>query len=210
MSTARHMRLLAITLGLAAMGSIRRYRARTLLMQKGDSGSAFLIILSGRVKAFVCDDSDREFVFRVCTRGDLVGELALDGGVRTASVITMEPTVCSEVTLHTLHAQLQAHPQLAALLLERVIRCARCASDTARGLALDDVYRRVIALLEQLAETRQGERGIFAKVSQREIAARIGSSREMVSRIMRQLQHGGYVRMHPGRLLFLRRLPTAW
>jgi CRP/FNR family cyclic AMP-dependent transcriptional regulator len=196
--------------GLASVGSIRRYRSRTLLMQEGDQGSAAFVILCGRVKAFVRGDDDREFVFRVFTRGDLVGELALDGGPRTASVITLEPTVCSEVTLHTLHAQLQAHPQLSTLLLARVIRCARCASSSARGLALHDVYQRVVVLLEQLAETRQGERGIFAKLSQREIAARIGSSREMVSRILRELQRGGYIHLNPGRLLFLRRLPTAW
>jgi CRP/FNR family cyclic AMP-dependent transcriptional regulator len=195
---------------LAAVGSIRRYRSRTLLMQEGDPGSAIFIVIAGRVKAFVRSEDDREFVFRVFTRGDLVGELAFDGGPRTASVITLEPTVCAEVTLRTLQAQLHANPELSTLLLKRVIRCARCASGSARGLALHDVYQRVTALLEQLAETRHGERGIFAKLSHREIAARVGSSREMVSRILRELQRGGYVHMYRGRLLFLRRLPTAW
>lgn len=195
---------------LAQLGTVRTYRSRTLLIQEGDAGSSLFIILAGRVKAFARDENDREFAFGTFAAGDFVGELALDGGARTASVETLEPVVCCVVTLRTLQQQMLAHPPLAAMLLQRVIRCARSASGSARGLALNDVYQRIIALLEQLAETRQGERGIFGKVSQREIAARVGSSREMVSRILRDLQHGGYVRIRPGCLLFLRRLPTAW
>src|SRR6478672_3114097 len=80
---------------LAALGVQREYRKNTMLIHEGD---ALFIILSGRVKVYAVDASDREVTYGVLGPGQYFGEMSLDGGPRSASVITLEPTVCSAVT----------------------------------------------------------------------------------------------------------------
>ena len=88
--------------GLAERGQPRRYRKGTLLIQEGDHGDTQFIVMSGRVKAFSIDDRDREIVYGVYGPGEYLGEMSLDGGPRSASVITLEPTVCVVITRQTL------------------------------------------------------------------------------------------------------------
>ena len=108
-------------------------------------------MLTGRVRAYSLGANDRELTFGVYGPGEYVGEMSLDGGPRSASVITLEPTTCSVVTRHTLREHIAAHPDFAFELLARVIRRARLATSNARSMALIDVYGRVTRLLEELA-----------------------------------------------------------
>ena len=79
---------------LAARGELRRYRKGTLLIQEGDHGDTIFIIQSGRLRAFSAGDNDREITYGVYGPGEYLGELSLDGGPRSASVITLEACTC--------------------------------------------------------------------------------------------------------------------
>ena len=85
----------------------------------------------------------------------------------------------------------------------------RLAGDR-RGLALQDVYSRVVRLLQELSEPVGEERVVRRKLTQQDIADRVGSSREMVNRVMRELGAGGYVTQREGRIVLLRKPPSAW
>src|SRR5689334_1294257 len=87
---------------LVARGEPRRYRKGTLLIQEGDIGETLFIVLSGRVRAFSTNERDREIVYGDYGAGEYLGEMSLDGGPRSASVITLEPTVCVVITRKTL------------------------------------------------------------------------------------------------------------
>jgi len=196
---------------LVARGEPRRYRKGTLLIQEGDVGETLFIVLSGRVKSFSTDERDREIVYGVYGPGEYLGEMSLDGGPRSASVITLEATVCSVVTRKTLREHIAANPEFAFELISRVIRRARLATQSARSMALLSVYARIAALLENMSiATTNGERVMAEHLTHAGIAARIGCSREMVSRIMRDLETGGYVRASSRELTILRALPQAW
>ena len=196
---------------LAARGVARRYRKGTLLIEEGDRGDTLFIVLSGSVKAFSSDNRDREIVYGVYGPGEYMGELSLDGGPRSASVITLEATTCAVVTRQALREHIRANPDFAFELLERLIRRVRLATHSARSMALLDVYGRVVQLLNQLAVTQlDGSRTIADRLTHREIASRVGCSREMVSRLLKDLKGGGYLDKRAGHIMLARTLPAHW
>jgi len=79
-----------------------------------------------------------------------------------------------------------------------------------KSLALQDVYGRLVRLMMELSEPSGAERVVRQKLTQQDIAERIGSSREMVNRVMKELTIGGYVSVRDGRHVIHRKLPSAW
>jgi len=196
---------------LASRGEPRRYKKGTLLIQEGDQGDTLFILLSGRVKAFSTDDRDREIVYGIYGPGEYMGEMSLDGGPRSASVITLEPTACVVITRRTLREHFAANPDFAFELLARVIHRARVATQSARNMALLDVYGRVVKLFNDMAVAQDdGSRRIAEKLTHADIAHRVGCSREMVSRLLKDLERGNYIRVGPGGLSLLGNLPPRW
>lgn len=197
---------------LAERGTVRRYARGALLIQEGDFGDTLYVILSGRLRAFsVSPDSEREITFGTYGAGEYVGELGLDGGPRSASVEVVEAAVCSVITRPTLVAYIAEQPDFAFELLAKVIRRARAATLTARQLVFNDVYGRVKLLLESLAEA-DGDGGLVVRerLTHRDIAQRVGCSREMVSRVFKDLESGAYIAPAAQGVVLLRPLPARW
>ena len=190
---------------LARRGEVRRYRRDTVLIEEGDRGSTLYIILSGRLRAYSAAPNGREITFGVYGPGEYLGEMSLDGGARSASVATVEASVCSVVTRETLREFIKDNPDFAFELMTKIIRRARAATLSAKNLALNDVYGRLKLLLESLAIQGTAER-----LSQQEFANRLGCSREMVSRVMKDLEGGGYVRLEAKHIVIDRPLPARW
>ena len=113
---------------LAERGTQRHYRAGALLIQEGDDSDSLYVILSGRMRAFASDANGKEITLGIHGAGDFVGEMAFDGGPRSASIEALEPSVCASVTRATLTAFIGEHPTFAFDLLARVIRRARAAT----------------------------------------------------------------------------------
>jgi CRP/FNR family cyclic AMP-dependent transcriptional regulator len=86
----------------------------------------------------------------------------------------------------------------------------RRLTEQVKSLALQDVYGRVARMLMELSEPVGDERVVPIKLTQQDIAARVGSYREMVNRVMKELTAGGYVALRDGRLAVCRKLPAAW
>ena len=201
----------ASLLALAERGEIRRYRKGTLLIQEGDQGDTLFIILSGRLRAFSAGDNDREITYGAYGAGEYIGEMSLDGGPRSASVITLEASVCAVVARRTLERYIAEHPGFAFELLSKVIRRARVATLNARQLALNDVYGRLKLLLGALAMPQpDGTLRVAERLTHQEISNRLGCSREMVSRLMKDLERGGYVAVQDARIVLCKPLPQRW
>jgi CRP/FNR family cyclic AMP-dependent transcriptional regulator len=180
---------------LARRGVVNRYKKGRLLIEEGDQAYTMYIVLSGQLRVFSAHPvNGREITFGTYGPGDYVGEMSLDGGPRSASVETLENTVCAAVTRQTLEAFIAERPAFAFELLAKVIRSARRATLTARQLALNDAYGNLKAWLEaESVACADGTRRIEHRPTHRELAARIGRSREMVSRLLKDLETGGYV-----------------
>lgn len=204
---------LPVPLGrLARRGLTQPYRKGVILIDEGDKGDTLYIILTGRLKAFSINlAQDREITYGNYGPGEYVGELGLDGGLRAASVVTLEPSICVLVARATLEAHIADHPEFAFELLSKVIGRARAATLTARQLALNDVYGRVKLLLEAMVDLP----GLDAwarseRITHRDMAARVGCSREMVSRVMKDLENGGHVMTTALQLCVRLPLPARW
>jgi CRP/FNR family cyclic AMP-dependent transcriptional regulator len=196
---------------IARRGGVRSYPMHAVLINEGDTADSLFIVLSGRVKVYSTSVEGKEVVITIHGAGEYVGELALDGGVRSASVMTIEPTTCSVVSGASLREFIAAYPDFASHLIRKLIRRVRHATESVKSLALEDVYARVIRLLAELSDPGAGaERRVRERLTQQDIADRVGASREMVSRIMKDLTTGGYIAVDEGRIVVLRKPPAAW
>lgn len=202
----------AHTEALAARGTERSFRRGLLLIQEGDLGNTLYIVRSGRLRAFAADPSGKEITLGVYGAGEYVGEMSLDGGPRSANVETLETTVCSVVTRETLLAYIAEEPVFALEMMARLIRRARLATESTRSLALIDVYGRAKRLLEQMAgpPAADGSRALTERITHREIASHLACSREMISKLMKDLEIGGYVAKRDQRIVLLKALPSRW
>jgi CRP/FNR family transcriptional regulator, cyclic AMP receptor protein len=210
MTLAHHVR--AHIEGLAAQGVVRSYRKNVVLIQEGDYGDTLYIVQSGRLRAFAADPSGKEITLGVYGAGEYVGEMSLDGGPRSANVETLEATTCAVVTRAALLAYIAQHPEFALEMMSRLIRRARLATDSVRNLALIDVYGRMSRLLDQMAGSPapDGTRTVTERLTHQQIASHLACSREMVGRLLRDLQAGGYVEMRERRVVLLKGLPPKW
>ncbi|MDZ7653049.1 MAG: Crp/Fnr family transcriptional regulator [Burkholderiaceae bacterium] len=196
---------------LASRGAVRSFPKNTVIINEGDRGDSLFVILSGRVKVYVSDDDGREMILDQYGPGDYVGEMALDGRPRSASVMTLEPTSCSVVTRDALRAAIVANADVAMALIGTLIERARIATDNVKNLALMDVYGRVARLLLSIAkEQPDGKLVVPERMTQQDIADRVGASRDMISRIFKDLTIGGYVTVVDRIITINRKPPARW
>jgi CRP/FNR family cyclic AMP-dependent transcriptional regulator len=167
--------------------------------------------LAGRVKVYAANAAGKEVILNHHGPGEYFGELSLDGGARSASVMTLEPTMCAVVTGAELREFVVAHPDFAMHLIGRLIGRLRELTQSVKSLALEDVYGRVVGLLQKMAvDGADGRRTVPQRLTQQDIAEYVGSSREMVSRIFKELVAGGYLATDSGHLVLLKTPPAAW
>lgn len=199
---------------IAARGGVRHYPAQALLVSEDERGDSLFIILRGRVKVYGAGPDGREIVYGTQGPGEYFGELTLDGGPRSASVISLEPCTCAVVPGAEVRDFLATHPDFALHLVLKLIHRLRASTDQVKSLALDDVYSRIARLLLRLAEPGEGlpEGAMLVpeKLTQQDLAERVGASREMVSRILKALTDGGWLEMRAGRIVVLKKLPPRW
>ena len=195
---------------LASRGSTRSYRANAILINEGDIGDSLFVVVSGRLRAYASSEDGRDVVLSEYGPGEYVGELALDGGPRSASVKTLSPTICCVIPGSQLRNILAEHPDFALHLTRKLSRLARRATVQVKSLALQDVYGRMVRVFMEMSdESSNGERVVREKLTQQDIAERVGSSREMVNRVMKDLTAGGYVVVRNGRHVICKRLPAS-
>ena len=194
---------------LARHGNTRPFRAHTILINEGDASDSLYIVVSGRLRTYASSQEGRDVVLAEHGPGDYVGELSLDGGVRSASVKTVEPTTCCVVAGAQMRAFLAEHPDFALHLSKKLTRMVRRLTEQVKSLALQDVYGRMVRVLMELSDPVGDERVVREKLTQQDIADRVGSSREMVNRVIKDLSSGGYVSVREGRYVIQRKLPTA-
>jgi CRP/FNR family transcriptional regulator, cyclic AMP receptor protein len=165
---------------LTKLGHLRRFAPQTIFMVEGDIADSIYIILEGRVKVFSSEPDGSEIVLNICSPGEWLGELSLHGDHRSASVMALESVNCSIVTRHSLREAITHDPDLAWQIIGTLISRTRQATGQIKRLALHDVYQRVTHLLQSLSHDQAGVQVVSEKLSQQEIANRIGASRDMV------------------------------
>ncbi len=196
---------------LASLGRLRTYPKNTVFITEGDSSDSVFVILTGKVKVFIADTEGHEMTLDIQGPGEYVGEMALDGNPRSASVMTLESTAFAVVARDPIREAIRRDPDFALDIIAKIIDRARLATNSVKDLALLDVYGRVARLLLTLAvEQEDGKLMIPEKLTQQEISERVGASRDMVSRIFRDLTAGGYISVENRIITINKKPPARW
>lgn len=195
-----------------AMSAVKKtYPKNVVVINEGDEAGSLFIILGGRVQAFLSNESGRTVTLSTQESGSFFGELSLlDGEPRSASVITLESTQCILVPRHAFRVWLQEHPNAALSIIHSLTRRIRHLTESVRGLALSDVYGRLIKTLNNLAVADGPIWVIDPRPSHQDLANLVGCSREMVSRIMKDLVRGEYLAIAGKKIRINRKLPSSW
>jgi CRP/FNR family cyclic AMP-dependent transcriptional regulator len=195
---------------LAERSVTRNYPKQAIIINEGDESDSLYLILSGRVKVYLADEHGKELILAIKGPGQYFGEMVLDEQPRSASVMTLEPAQFACLSRADFRAFLLSHAEVSLQLIQNLIRLARGMNRSVRNLAMLDVYGRVARILLELAVERNGKLVIPEKLTQKDIAARVGASREMINRILRDLTIGGYVTMEDGCITINKAPPARW
>ncbi len=171
----------------------REYPKNSVILFEDDPGDALYIVSAGQVKVVLIGEDGREVILSVLGDGDFFGEMALiDDEPRSAHVIAMKDSQLLVLRRDDFQAQLVAQPKIGLKLLRVLVQRLRRADEKIGGLVLLDVNGRVARLLLDMAEEGGGPK-ITRRLTHHTIAQMIGSSRETVSRAMRELVDRGLI-----------------
>jgi CRP/FNR family cyclic AMP-dependent transcriptional regulator len=171
----------------------REYPKNSVILFEDDPGDALYIVSAGQVKVVLIGEDGREVILSVLGDGDFFGEMALiDDEPRSAHVIAMRDSQLLVLRRDDFQAQLVAQPKIGLKLLRVLVQRLRRADEKIGGLVLLDVNGRVARLLLDMADEGGGPK-ITRRLTHHTIAQMIGSSRETVSRAMRELVERGLI-----------------
>ena len=195
---------------ISAHAVTRSFSRNAVVVTEGDGSDSLYIILSGRVKFYVSDEHGKEIVLSEAGPGEYFGEISLYEGPRSASVMTLEPTSFSVIPRDDFRDLLSRSPDFALSLIRKLIHRVRALTENVKSLALMDVYGRVARMLLELASERDGVLAIEDRPTQQDLANRVGASREMISKILKDLESGGYIKTESRRIVIAKALPHGW
>ena len=177
----------------------RRFKRGEALVEQGQKSNALFILLTGRARVMISDSRGREVILATLAQGDYLGEM---------SIIDNEPhsaTVRAEVATDVLmlgRAEfarcLTENASMSLVVMRGLVKRLRHADRKIESLALLDVYGRVAhALLDFAVADAQGQLLVKDKISRQDLAKMVGASREMVSRVMKDLEERGFIEALP-------------
>ena len=194
---------------IAERASTRTFAKDATIVAEGDESDSIYLLLSGYAKVYTVDGKGNEIALKQLGPGECFGEVALDGGPRTASVKAVENCRCAVVRRGELRAFMTDYPEFALHLVRKLAHRVRDLSGSMRDLVFVDVYGRVARLLLDLAEDQDGRLVIAHSPSDEGVATRVGATREMIGRIFSDLEESGYLVRENGRLVLMRKPPPA-
>ena len=200
-----------VLLTLAEKAKSAKFPKQATIVMEGDETSSLYIMLSGKVRVFSSDDKSKEVTLLIQEPGTYFGEIALlTDEPRSASVVTLEPTVCAMISKSDFISWLMVNPDVAITLLGVLSEKIRQLTDKVRLMALSNVYERTVKALQAMAVVEGNVTVIHNRPTQQELASMVGASREMINKIMHELTKGGYVTIEEKVMVINKKLPASW
>jgi CRP/FNR family cyclic AMP-dependent transcriptional regulator len=194
----------------ASQTVLRQFPKNTVIVSQGDDTDSIYVIIKGKVDVFLHNDKGKEIIINTMGVCESFGELAPLGGIpRQASIITTEDStfgvISRQVFMDTLLAKASVSMKIIDLLITRI----QDLTEEVSSLALEDVYNRVVRVLYKHAD-EVGDKLVTEKLTQQDIASRVGATREMVHRILKELKTGGYITIEGKHITIEKKLPSGW
>jgi len=188
----------------------RQFPKNTVIVSQGDDTDSIYVIVRGKVDVFLHNDKGKEIIINTLGLCESFGELAPLGGIpRQASIITTEDSTFGIISRQIFMDTLLVKPAIAMRIIDLLITRIQDLTEEVSSLALEDVYNRVVRVLYKHAE-EVGEKLVTEKLTQQDIASRVGATREMVHRILKELKTGGYISIEGKHITIEKKLPPGW
>ncbi|WKJ88865.1 Crp/Fnr family transcriptional regulator [Methylomonas montana] len=196
---------------LAARAKTVKFPKKSMIIAEGDSTSSLYIVLSGKVRVFGSNEKDKEVTLLIQEASSYFGELALlSDEPRSAAVEALEKTTCAVISKADFIQWLKLHPDAAIALLGVLAEKIRFLTEKVKQMALSNVYERTIKILQDMADKEGDVYVIHNRPTQQELATMVGSSREMINKVMKELTKGGYISVDDKTLRIENTPPAAW
>jgi CRP/FNR family transcriptional regulator, cyclic AMP receptor protein len=184
---------------LTSVVSRKSFPRSTTIIAAGDMTDSLYVIISGRLKVMMSDDDGGEVILAILGPNEFFGEMGLlDDHPRSASVVAIEPCELLSLSKQSFKKCMAENFEMTMTVMRGIVKRLREADKKIGSLALMDVYGRVARLLMEMSETIDGQKVVTKKLAKQDIAKMIGASREMVSRVMKDLQTGGFIEVRGG------------
>lgn len=199
-------------LTLAAKAKSAKFPKHATILTEGDETSSFYVILSGKVRVYSSDlNNSKEVTLMIQESDTHFGELAMfSDEPRSATVETLEKTVCGVISKSDFLNWLKQNPDVAIRLLGVLSEKIRFLTEKVKQMALSNVYERTTKVLYEMAKPEGDVFVIHNKPTQQELATMVGASREMINKIMNELTKGKYIVNQDKTLRIERTLPKSW
>ena len=193
---------------LERVATVRKHPKNAILFLEGDDTGQLYIVQSGLICAYTDDDDGRQLVLNYIGPGEYFGELSLlDNQPRSASTCAVEDSQLITISRSAFRDVLAQYPQMYELIIVELVARIRDLTSNVKDMALLDVYGRVAHTLERLCIEASDS---SPKLTHQTIANMVGASREMVSRIMKELVMGGYIAVESKQIRILKSFPKNW
>lgn len=193
--------LLTVTQAEVLSGAVvkRRFKRGEVLVEQGQKSDALYILLTGRARVMASDSRGREVILATLSQGDYLGEMSIiDNEPHSATVRAEVQTDVLTLGRAEFARCLTENASMSLVVMRGLVKRLRHADRKIESLALLDVYGRVAhALLEFAVPDAQGQLVIKEKISRQDLAKMVGASREMVSRVMKDLEERGFIEALP-------------
>ncbi len=196
---------------LTQRATLRSFPKNAIIVNEGDETDSLYVVHTGKVKIFLSDEDGKEVILNIQGPGDYFGEISLlDDAPRSASAMTLENSKLYTIPKRQFEAFIIENPEVSLRVMRGLTKRLRTLTGNVKNLALKDVYGRIASIFGTMAEDVDGKRVIKQRLTHRDIAAMVGSSREMVSRILKDLSDGGYITVDKTSITINEKLPARW
>lgn len=179
----------------ARIAMMRRFPRGQSVVRAGDRSDYVYFVLTGSLKVVVSDEDGREVILSILGQGEIFGEMSMFGEQpRSASVVAVVAADLVMISKQDFRQLMQESFDVTWRIMCNLAERLRNADRKIESLALMDVYGRVAGLLIEMAEDVDGASVVVRKISKQDIAKMIGASREMVSRVMKDLGQQGLIK----------------
>jgi CRP/FNR family cyclic AMP-dependent transcriptional regulator len=196
---------------LADISVEKTYPKNSILISDGDTTDSLYIICKGKANAVSIDAVGKQIILNTFGPGDYFGEMSfIDGEPRCANIETKKKTWVMIIPRKQFGHILSLNPEISLKLMEGLLQKLRKATRQIEQLVFTDVYGRVVRLLMEISKPEGEKRIIEERPTHQEIADMVGASREMVSRILKELSLGDYIIIERKTVTINKKFPYAW
>ena len=184
---------------LASIALVKSFSRGQTIFSEGDPGTGFYVVVSGRVKIYKLSADGKEQILRIIRPGDSFNDVpVLNGGISLVSAAAMSLVTLYAIKKSDLEKVMRDHPQIALNIIKVLSQRVAELISLVEDLSFRHVNGRVAKVLLEYAGDKTGDR---PRLTQQEMAAMIGTAREMVGRSLKSLEGAGAIRMERNKII---------